>query len=92
MATDKVSELIEIRVQPGASRTQVAGRHDGKVKIRLAARPVDGAANKELVRFLSQHLGIPRRSIELVSGLTSRTKRIRIQGMAPADVEKTLLS
>lgn len=92
MATGESRELLEVRVQPGASKTQVAGSYDGKVKIRLAARPVDGAANKELIRFLSAYLGIPRRSIELVSGLTSRTKRIRIEGMAPADVEKALLS
>jgi uncharacterized protein len=92
VATGESRELLEVRVQPGASKTQVAGSYDGKVKIRLAARPVDGAANKELIRFLSAYLGIPRRSIELVSGLTSRTKRIRIEGMAPADVEKALLS
>jgi uncharacterized protein (TIGR00251 family) len=72
--------LLELHVQPGASRTQVAGLHGDALKIRLAARPVDGAANAELVRFLADAFGVPRRDITIESGETSRRKCVRVTG------------
>lgn len=72
--------VLELHVQPGASRTQVAGPHGDALKIRLAARPVDGAANAELVRFLAEAFGVPRRDVILESGETSRRKRVRVVG------------
>jgi uncharacterized protein (TIGR00251 family) len=70
-----------VHVQPRASRTEVAGLHDGCVKIRLAAPPVDGEANAELVRFLSEKLDVPKARVHLVSGQTSRRKTLTIDGM-----------
>ena len=55
---------------------------DGAVKIRLAAPPVDGAANLELIRFVSKLLGIPRSNVEIASGITSRRKILRVKGIS----------
>jgi len=76
-----VSELIlDIRVIPRASKTQIVGMHDGALKVRIAAPPVDGAANAELVKLLAKAFGVSKSSIEIISGETSKTKRIRITG------------
>ena len=56
--------------------------------MRLAAAPVDGAANDELIAFLAASFGCPRRSITIVSGEKSRDKRVRIEGLDPADLER----
>ena len=74
--------VLELHVQPGAKRTEAAGVHGDRVKIRLAAPPVDGAANDELVRFLADAFGVPKRHVTIVSGATSRQKRVRIEGAA----------
>ncbi len=71
---------LVIYCQPGAKRSQVAGLFDGKVKIQLAAQPQDGEANQELIRFLSVALGVPKSSITLLSGQSSRIKRLEIAG------------
>ena len=72
--------VLDLHVQPGAKRTEAAGRHGDRVKIRLAAPPVDGAANDELMRFLAEAFGVPKRNVEIVSGATARRKRVRIEG------------
>ena len=59
--------------------------------IRLAAPPVEGAANEALVAFLSDALGLPRRSVSIVSGKTSRDKRVRIEGLDEATARERLL-
>ncbi len=76
--------VLELHVQPGASRTAVAGRHGDALKIRLAARPVEGAANAELVRFLAEAFGVPRRDVTIEAGAASRRKRVRVAGAADA--------
>lgn len=73
--------LIEVRVIPRAGRSGVAGLRDGALLVRLAAAPVDGAANAELVAVLADALDLPKRSIQIVSGDRSRSKRVRIDGM-----------
>ncbi len=75
-----VSELI-VRVIPRASKTGVAGLRDQAVLVRVGAAPVDGAANAQVLRTLADALGLPLRALTLVSGHTSRTKRIRIEGL-----------
>ena len=72
--------LLHVHVQPRASRTEVRGMHDGAVKVRLRAPPVDGAANDELVRFLAERLGVARRDITIVAGATGRRKTVRVTG------------
>lgn len=65
-------------MQPGASRSEFAGLHGDRIKVRLTARAVDGKANEALVEFLASHYGVPRRSVRIESGLKSRRKRVAI--------------
>jgi uncharacterized protein (TIGR00251 family) len=67
-------------VQPGAKRTEAAGLHGGRLKIRLAARAVEGAANEALVEFLAEAMGTARRDVRIVAGETSRQKRVSVAG------------
>jgi len=74
--------VLSLHVQPGAKRTGVAGIHGDALKIRLAAPPVDGKANAELLRFLAAAFGVPLRNVTLVRGEASRQKTVRV--MAPS--------
>ncbi len=71
--------ILELHVQPGAARSEFAGRHGERVKIRLAARAVDGKANQALVDFLADYYQVPRRCVRIASGLKSRDKRVVIE-------------
>lgn len=75
--------ILELHVQPGASRTEFAGMHGGRIKVRLAARAVDGRANAALVEFLADHYGVPKRNVRIEAGLKSRQKRVAIEGAKP---------
>ena len=79
--------LFTVRVVPRASRSSVMGEHDGSLRVRIAAPPVDGAANEELVRFLARALDIPSRDVEITSGHTSKVKQIRARGAAREKLE-----
>jgi uncharacterized protein (TIGR00251 family) len=70
--------ILELHVQPGASRTEFAGKHGERLKVRLQSRAVDGKANEALIEFLAAHYGVPRRNVRIVSGLRSRQKRVEI--------------
>jgi uncharacterized protein len=76
-------ELL-IRVQPRASRTKVVGEHGGRLKIALAAPPVDGAANEALVEFLAGALKVRKADVTLLDGQTSRQKRLAVRGVDAA--------
>lgn len=73
---------FRVRVQPRASRNEIAGIMDGALRIRLQAPPVDGLANEALVDFLADRLGVPRRMVRIVSGTSSRTKTVEIDGVS----------
>ena len=75
---------LRLRIQPRASRTEVAGIHGDTVRIRLSAPPVDGAANEELIRFLAATLGVPNRAVEITAGHGGRQKTVRIRGVGRA--------
>jgi hypothetical protein len=77
---------LSVLVQPRASRTKVVGEHDGRLKIALAAPPVDGEANAALIEFLSDELGVRKSEVMLLDGETSRRKRLAIRGVAAADL------
>jgi uncharacterized protein (TIGR00251 family) len=77
---------LEILVVPRASRTQIAGVHDGRLKIQLSAPPVDGAANAALCAFLAERLGVKKSAVAIASGETSKRKRVRVSGVGPDDV------
>ena len=83
--------LLAIHVQPRARRTEVVGLHGDAVKVRLAAPPVDGAANDELVRFLAERLGVARAAVEIVGGATGRRKMVRVAGIDAERVKARLL-
>lgn len=71
-------QKIEIYVQPGASKNEIAGEHDGKMKIRLQAAATEGQANKALIDFLAKHFGVKKNQIKILSGEKSRHKVIQI--------------
>jgi uncharacterized protein (TIGR00251 family) len=78
--------ILALQVQPGAARTGIVGVHgaegERRLKVRLAAPPVDGKANAELLRFLAEAFGVPLRRVSLVRGVSARAKQVRIE--APA--------
>ncbi|MCB9730301.1 MAG: YggU family protein [Deltaproteobacteria bacterium] len=75
------SALLEVHVQPGARSTEAAGMHGDRLKVRLAAPPVDGKANRALTEWVAQWLGLPRAAVTLVRGQTSRQKTLRLDGL-----------
>lgn len=75
---------IPVRAQPRASRSEIAGEHDGALRVRLAAPPVEGAANDELVRLLARVLGVPRSAVRVVAGQRGRTKLVEVEGVDAA--------
>jgi uncharacterized protein (TIGR00251 family) len=77
---------IEVLVVPRASRTQVAGVHDGRLKVQLNAPPVEGEANQALIELLAERLGIKKSAVAIVSGQTGKRKRVRIEGVGVAAV------
>jgi uncharacterized protein (TIGR00251 family) len=81
---------LRIRVVPRAGRTAVAGTREDALLVRLAAAPVDGAANDALVAFLAGVFDRPKRDITILSGDTSRDKRIAIAGLTEAEVSARL--
>jgi uncharacterized protein (TIGR00251 family) len=71
---------LDVVVQPRASRTRVVGEHGGRLKLQLAAPPVDGEANAALVAFLAEALGVRRAEVAIVRGETGRRKTVRVAG------------
>jgi uncharacterized protein len=72
--------ILDLHVQPGASRTEFAGKHGERLKVRLQARAVEGAANAALIEFLAAYFGVPRRSVTIISGEKARQKRVSVEG------------
>jgi uncharacterized protein (TIGR00251 family) len=77
---------FSVRVQPRASRNEVAGLYGEALRVRLTAPPVDGAANTELVVFLSEIFAVARRSVKILSGESSRSKIVEIEGITERTV------
>jgi hypothetical protein len=73
--------ILEVHVQPGARRSEFAGQHGERIKIRLAARAVDNKANEALVAFLAEHYRVPKNRVRIAAGLKSRQKRVVIEGL-----------
>ena len=71
--------LLDLYIVPRASRTRVVGEHDGRLRVQIAAPPVDGAANDAVVRWLADTLGVGRTHVRIVAGATSRAKRLAVQ-------------
>jgi uncharacterized protein len=81
---------FSVRVQPRASQSGIVGELDGALKLRLAAPPVEGAANEELIRWLAKFFGVSRAQVAIISGETARQKIVRVSGVNPAEAEQKL--
>jgi uncharacterized protein (TIGR00251 family) len=90
LATKDGEVTFAVRVQPRASNSGVAGELDGVLKIRLAAPPVEGQANEELIRLLAKLFDAPRQRIAILSGQTSKNKVVSIRGISVDEAEKVL--
>jgi uncharacterized protein len=80
---------LNIHAQPGSRNTSLSGLHGGRIKVRLTAKAVNGAANESLCAFLSEALAVPKSSITLLSGHKSRFKKVLVQG-SPTALAETL--
>ena len=85
-SADEPAAAIDVRVIPRAGRSGFAGLRDGALLVRLAAAPVDGAANDELIALVARALHLPKRDVVIISGERSRSKRIQVAGMNRAQV------
>jgi len=92
LGVEKGSVVVHVLAQPKASRSEVVGPHGEppRLRIRVAAPPVDGEANEELLRFLKKRLRGPGVTLELVRGQTSKQKDVRVVGLAAEDVVEKL--
>jgi uncharacterized protein len=87
--TEKEGKLsFLVRVQPRASRDEIAGEHQGGLKIRLTAPPVDDRANEALCKLLASRLKLPRAAVRIASGQRSRTKRVEVYGVTAAMIQE----
>ena len=84
------SLLLSIHVQPGAVRTELAGMYGDALKLRLAAPPVDGKANKAVITFLAELLHLPKSAVVIRSGLRSRAKMLLLTGIAEQQARSLL--
>jgi len=81
---------LDVRVIPRAKTTTIDGERDNAVLVRLAAPPVDGAANDELIRYFSGLFGLPRRAVRILSGERGRKKRVAIDGISADSVRQLI--
>ena len=81
---------LQVQVVPRASRTQLGGIHGDALKLKVAAPPVEGAANEEVIRFLARRLGVRRDAVGIVSGATGRRKVVVVQGVTALQAAREL--
>lgn len=82
--------VLILHIQPGAKKSEVVGLHGEALKVRLSAPPVDGKANECLIGFLAEQLGVAKNRVELISGVSSRAKRVRLHEMTIESVRRLL--
>ncbi len=82
--------LVEVRVVPRAGRTALAGARGGALLVRLAAAPVEGAANEALIELIAGALGVPKRQVVVVAGARSRAKRVVVHGLTAEAAARAL--
>ncbi len=82
--------VLTLRIVPRAAKNAIQGEHGDALKIRLCAPPVDGAANAALIEFLADAFSLPRARVQLLSGATSRTKRVLLAGASAADIRSLI--
>lgn len=82
--------ILAVRVIPRSPRSKIDGRRGDALLVRLAAPPVEGAANEALIDLLSREFHLPKRQITIVSGAASRDKRVELSGVPDADIQARL--
>ncbi len=83
---------FNVLVVPRASHSEIVGEHDGALKVRIAAKPVEGAANRELQRLLAKIFKLPQNAVEIIAGTNSKRKVVRIDGADKFVLEQLILS
>jgi uncharacterized protein len=83
---------LDVYIQPRAAKTELAGMHGDSIKIRIAAPPVENAANYALIEFIAERLGIAKRCVRVVAGASSRKKILEIDGVSADRITATLRS
>jgi uncharacterized protein (TIGR00251 family) len=78
---------LHLFIQPKSSKNQIVGPHNGMLKIKITAPPVDGEANAELIEYLSKFFKVPKRNITLVKGDTGRQKTVDVEGITFSDAQ-----
>ena len=81
-----------VRVAPRASRSEIGGEHDGALRVRIAAPPVEGAANRELTKVIAKAFKVPQGAVEIIAGTNSKNKTVRVQGVDAATLEQLIQS
>ena len=86
VTTEEEAVLLPVKVVPGAAQTVIVGEWNGRLKVRIAAPPQKGQANKALAAFLAEKLGLRRSAVSVVAGPASPEKTVRIEGATAAEV------
>ena len=82
---------IEIRVQPNSNRREVVVGQDGVIRVYVTEAPVDGHANKAVIKLLAKHIGVPRNAIDIERGVRSRDKVVTVTGVGKGEVQAKLM-
>jgi hypothetical protein len=82
--------VFQVKIVASSSRTAVAGQLDGMLKIKVAAPPENGKANRAIVKFLAAELGVKKKQVVIASGLTSTIKQIQVSDTTTSDIEKLI--
>jgi uncharacterized protein (TIGR00251 family) len=82
--------IFKVQVVPRASRSTIVGEHNGALRVRIAAPPVDGAANDELIRILARAFGVRKSAVQITTGQTSKHKQVRVSGVSSAALSTVL--
>lgn len=82
--------VFKVQVVPRSSRSEVAGEHNGSLRVRVSSPPVEGAANKELTNVLAKAFNVSRSAVSIVSGQNSRLKQVSIEGVSSSSLSEVL--
>jgi uncharacterized protein (TIGR00251 family) len=82
--------IFKVQVVPRSSRSEVAGEHNGSLRVRVSSPPVEGAANKELTQVLAKAFNVSRSAVRIVSGQSSRLKQVSIEGVSSSSLSELL--
>jgi len=75
------SVIIQVQIQPRSSKNEITGLHNGRLKIKISAPPVNGKANQALIEFIAKALGVSKSKVEIVKGHTSKFKTLKVSGI-----------